>query len=96
MYTRHDASTAWRGVMLTHDNPMWNAFNYLNDRPPGCDRPHGISSPDVPHRGAEVLSPAASTSGHRRDPVIFIAAHTLAAMANERATVQFLFCHGPR
>ena len=81
-----------KGVMLTHDNLMWNAFNYLNaDRPlRATDRT--VTVAPMFHIGALSVPtlPLLYVGGTVAILPSFDAAHTLAAMANERATVQFL------
>ncbi|TXI40504.1 MAG: long-chain-fatty-acid--CoA ligase [Mycobacterium sp.] len=80
-----------KGVMLTHDNLLWNAINYLNA---GMIRPTDRTVTVAPmfHIGALGCTtlPLLYVGGTVTLLPLFEPAQTLAAMANERATVQFL------
>ncbi len=80
-----------KGVMLTHDNLLWNAINYLNS---GMIRASDRTVTVAPmfHIGALGCPtlPLMYVGGTVTILPSFDATQTLAAMANERVTVQFL------
>lgn len=91
MYTSGTTGSP-KGAMLTHDNLMWNAFNFLNlwRSPRASDRT--VTVAPMFHIGALGVHtlPLLYVGGTVVVLPSFDAAQTLAAMANERVTVQFL------
>jgi acyl-CoA synthetase (AMP-forming)/AMP-acid ligase II len=81
-----------KGVMLTHDNLMWNAFNYLNASRPLRATDRTVTVAPMFHIGALGVPtlPLLYVGGTATVLPSFDAAPTLAAMADERVTVQFL------
>ena len=81
-----------KGVMLTHDNLLWSAINYLSAGLPIRASDRTVAVAPMFHIGALGLQvlPLLYVGGTVVVLPSFDAVQTLAAMANERVTVQFL------
>lgn len=81
-----------KGVMLTHDNLLWSSINYLSAGLPIRASDRTVAVAPMFHIGALGLQvlPLLYVGGTVVVLPSFDAVQTLAAMANERVTVQFL------
>ncbi len=81
-----------KGVMLTHDNMVWNAINYLSGGRGLTEGDRTVTVAPMFHSGGLGVHtlPLIYIGGTTTMMSAFDAEETLAAMARERVTVQFL------